>query len=237
MAVDGRLEGERPLMQRILVVEDDDNYWTLIRTVLELQSFLLERLPDGSSLDATVDRFDPQLVILDVMLPGEDGWTLCRRLRERSAVLPILFLTGADGSLSKVRGLEAGADDYLTKPFDGLELVARVRALLRRAGLATAPRLPTGPVEVDETRHEVRVQGIVVPLTKVEFDLMRALTSHPEAVLTRDQLALQVWGYEGEVADRTVDSHVRNLRRKLREVYPGELIHSVRGIGFKYQAG
>ena len=216
----------------VLVVEDEPNIASLVELYLRNEGFGVEHVTDGLSALEAVERVRPALVILDVMLPGLDGIEVCRRLRSSSRV-PIVMLTARDAEVDRVLGLELGADDYVTKPFSPRELVARVKAVLRRTAPSDEPagELRLGYVAVDEARRTVVVGSEPVELTAREFDLLAFLIRNRGIVFSRDRLLEQVWGYERPVDSRTVDSHVKTLRQKLG---PGaEVIRTVRGVGYK----
>ena len=224
----------------ILLVEDEQSIASLVSLYLSNEGFTVEHISDGALAVDAVDRVRPALVILDVMLPGLDGVEICRRLRRESDDLPIMMLTARDTEVDRVLGLELGADDYITKPFSPRELVARVKAVLRRSGRgpasgeADAP-LRIGDVEIDEARHEVRVAGHNVVLTAKEFDLLAFLAMNRGIVFSREKLLDRVWGYERPVDSRTVDSHVKSLRQKLGQA--GFVVKTVRGVGYKVDPG
>jgi two-component system, OmpR family, response regulator len=218
----------------ILLVEDEQSIASLVELYLSNEGFVVEHISDGGEALAAVERLRPALVILDVMLPGMDGVEICRRLRRESEGLPIMMLTARDTEVDRVLGLELGADDYVTKPFSPRELVARVKAVLRRSGRAVAADevpvvLNVGGVEIDEARHEVRTAGGDVTLTAKEFDLLAFLARNRGIVFSRDRLLDRVWGYERAVDTRTVDSHVKSLRQKLGDA--GTVVRTVRGVG------
>ena len=219
---------------RILVVEDEPNIASLVELYLTRERFRVEHVTDGTEALAAVERDEPDLVILDVMLPGIDGIEVCRRLRARWST-PIVMLTARDSEVDRVLGLELGADDYVTKPFSPRELVARVKAILRRVqpdhGPADDEVLALGPVRLDPARRSVRVNDDEVGLTAREFDLLAYLLQNRGIVCTRDTLLERVWGYERVVDTRTVDSHVKTVRQKLGSA--GALIKTVRGVGYK----
>jgi two-component system, OmpR family, response regulator len=224
----------------ILLVEDEQSIASLVSLYLSNEGFAVEHITDGSIALSAVARLKPSLVILDVMLPGMDGVEICRRLRRDSEDLPIVMLTARDTEVDRVLGLELGADDYVTKPFSPRELVARVKAVLRRAGRAggddeAAAVLQVGDVEIDEARHEVRASGLDVTLTAKEFDLLLFLARNRGIVFSREKLLDRVWGYERPVDTRTVDSHVKSLRQKLGA--GGTVVKTVRGVGYKADAG
>ena len=223
----------------VLVVDDDHKLISLVRMYLEREGFPVLAAYDGPQALEMFDRHKPGFVILDLMLPKIDGVTLCRRIRETSAV-PILMLTAKVEEVDKLVGLSVGADDYVTKPFSPRELVARVRAILRRSAPAalTRPRLARGGLVMDLERHEVSVEGREVRLTPIEYKLLQALMEFPGRVFTRDQLLAHVYAFdEAVVVDRTVDVHIGKLREKLGDD-PGRprYIQTVRGVGYKLVA-
>ena len=219
--------------QRILVVEDEANIASFVAVYLKKAGFEVSVARNGSEALAKAGTEAPTLIILDLMLPDLDGIEVCRRIRQRSDV-PILMLTARDDDVDKIIGLEVGADDYLTKPFNPRELVARVKSILRRS--TTRRRDPEvallehGALRIDSGRREVTVGGEEVQLAPKEFDLLWELLDHRGLVLTRDQLLERVWGYTFAGDTRTVDVHVRQLRRKLGEACP---IVTVWGVGYK----
>jgi DNA-binding response OmpR family regulator len=204
---------------RVLVVEDSADIAELIRHYLERAHYTVDQLATGSDVLARVRHTPPDLIVLDLMLPGMDGLLVCQALRRDPATahLPIIMLTARGEETDRVRGLELGADDYVTKPFSPRELVARVAALLRRAGRpGAAPAvLQYGPLTIDVDQHHVHCDGREVRLTAKEFLLMRYLLEHRGRVLSRDRLLTDVWGYQYTGGTRTVDVHVRRLREKL----------------------
>src|SRR6516162_7432342 len=223
----------------VLVVDDDHKLISLVRMYLEREGYPVLAAYDGPQALEMFDRHKPGFVILDLMLPKIDGVTLCLRIRETSAV-PILMLTAKVEEVDKLVGLSVGADDYVTKPFSPRELVARVRAILRRSAPAalTRPRLARGGLVMDLERHEVSVEGREVRLTPIEYKLLQALMEFPGRVFTRDQLLAHVYAFdEAVVVDRTVDVHIGKLREKLGDD-PGRprYIQTVRGVGYKLVA-
>ena len=219
--------------QRILVVEDETNIASFIAMYLRKAGFDVAVASNGSEALAKAGNEAPALIVLDLMLPDLDGIDVCRRIRQRSDI-PILMLTARDDDVDKIIGLEVGADDYLTKPFNPRELVARVKSILRRS---TPKRrepetgfLEHGALRIDSGRREVTVDNREVQLAPKEFDLLWELLDHRGLVLTRDQLLERVWGYTFAGDTRTVDVHVGQLRRKLGEVCP---IVTVWGVGYK----
>ena len=217
----------------VLVVEDEQAIADLVRAYLRRDGFEVIWARSGEQALEELSRHPVRLVVLDIGLPGIDGFEVCRRLRGRTGV-PILILSARDEEVDRVAGLEAGADDYVTKPFSPRELVARVKAILRRTGAPGAAidggALAVGDVELDRSGHTVRVGGDPVELTAREFDLLAALLAHPGVVLSRDRLLELVWDGEFAGGTRTVDVHVAQLRAKLGR--PG-LIETVRGAGYK----
>ena len=218
--------------ERILIVEDEVNIATPTKTYLERDGFEVTHVLSGEDGLRVMEEDPPNLVLLDLNLPGIDGLEVCRRIRATSQV-PIIMLTARDDDIDKIVGLEVGADDYVTKPFNARELVARVKAILRRAPATVQPiggTLSHGTITIDRGRHEVKVGGDEVQLAPKEFDLLWALLEERGNVLTRDQLLERVWGYTFAGDTRTVDVHVRQLRRKLGEACP---IVTVWGVGYK----
>jgi len=216
----------------ILVVEDEEAIASFVAAYLRNDGFTVRMTASGREALRLFASETPSLVVLDLMLPDLDGMEVCRRIRETSD-LPVLMLTARDDDLDKIAGLEAGADDYLTKPFNPKELVARVRAILRRSTEQKRPSgglLQHGDLSLDAGRRECRVGDQEIRLAPKEFDLLWELLDHRGLVLTRDQLLERVWGYTFAGDTRTVDVHVRQLRRKLGDASP---IVTVWGIGYK----
>ena len=222
--------------ETILVIEDEDAIASFVAAYLRKDGFDVLATPSGREALGFVKARQPSLVILDLMLPDLDGMEVCRRIRETSD-LPILMLTARDDDLDKIAGLDAGADDYLTKPFNPRELVARVRAILRRSGTerphGEGRTLEHGDLILDAGSREVHVGATEIRLAPKEFDLLWELLDHRGLVLTRDQLLERVWGYTFAGDTRTVDVHVRQLRKKLGDASP---IVTVWGIGYKAAA-
>jgi len=213
-----------------LVVEDEESIASLVGSYLERDGFNVVRAGCGREALAEVDRRPVRVVVLDIGLPDMDGFEVCRRIRNGSRV-PILMLTARDEEPDRISGLELGADDYLTKPFSPRELIARVKAVLRRAEpWLDEAQLSAGDVVVERDAREVRVAGEPVTLTAREFDLLSILLGNPDRVLTRELLLDRVWGLTFPGGTRTVDVHVATLRRKLGRP---ELVQTVRGVGYK----
>ena len=223
------------MAETILIADDEASIRDLARLYLEKEGFRVRTAEDGAAALEEVRREPPALLILDLMMPRMDGWEVCRRVRAESN-LPILMLTARDQDIDKIVGLEMGADDYLTKPFNPRELVARVRAILRRAGAATPTERPRrfGRVEIDPASREVTVDGEAITLRAKEFDLLLTLAEHANQVLSREQLLDRVWGYEFYGQTRTVDVHVAHLRERLSG--SGLEIETVWGRGYKLAA-
>jgi two-component system alkaline phosphatase synthesis response regulator PhoP len=224
--------------KRILLVEDEPGLVLTLTDRLEAEGYYVDAVSDGDDAltKATEESFD--LVILDVMLPGKNGFDVCRALRQNGIEVPVLFLTARGEVTDKVVGLKLGGDDYLTKPFDMLELTARVDALLRRAATtsdAAPERFRFGDVEVDFRRAEVTRRGEPVELSALEFKLLRYFIEHRGATLSRDELLNRVWGYEAMPYSRTVDVHVSGLRHKLEE-NPSrpQYVVTVHRLGYKF---
>jgi DNA-binding response OmpR family regulator len=218
----------------ILIVDDEAHIVDLVRLYLEREGFRVESASDGAQGLRLIEQIRPALVVLDLMLPEVDGLEVCRRVRAGSDV-PIVMLTARDEDVDKIVGLELGADDYLTKPFNPRELVARVKAILRRNERpARDERVPLrlGDVTVDPARREVSVAGQPVSLRAKEFDLLVAFAEHKGLVLTRDQLLSRVWGYDFYGETRTVDVHVAHLRKRLA-ASQAVRIETVTGVGYK----
>ncbi|WP_261389349.1 response regulator transcription factor [Ferrimonas balearica] len=226
-------------MAELLVIEDDEDINALVAMHLESLNHRVTRCRDGAEGHrlAGTEHFD--LIVLDLMLPGMDGLTLCQRLRQEGCHTPILMLTARNSETDRVVGLETGADDYLTKPFSVRELQARVKAHLRRAGLSEAAEGPQvlarGPLQLDPERRRVQLAKKEVELTSTEFDLLWFLARHPGRVYRRDQLLDAVWGYQHSGYQHTVNSHINRLRAKLeRDPAHPEFVLTVWGIGYKF---
>jgi DNA-binding response OmpR family regulator len=222
---------------KVLVVDDEDHIVELARIYLTREGYEVEGVGDGSQALARFGQIKPDLVVLDIMLPGADGLEICKEIRKHSQV-PIIMLTARDEVTDKVVGLEVGADDYLTKPFHPQELVARAKALLRRARIEPdAPKLiRAGKLEVDLERHEVRLGQTKVQLRPKEFDLLALLSRHPGRVFQRSELLDLVWGYDFPGYTRTVDVHVQQLREKLAAAgVTDPSIQTVWGVGYRLE--
>ena len=216
----------------ILVVEDERPIAELVRMYLQRDGYGVEIEADGLAGLTAARRLRPAACILDIALPGLEGTEICRRLRAEDIWIPIIFLTARDDEVDRIVGLELGADDYLTKPFSPRELVARVRAVLRRSSGTPEPDRAkvVGAVRIDPASRAVSVEGVPVYLTSTEFDLLSHLMSRPGRVYTRDELLSAVWGYAAHGGTRTVDVHVAQVRAKLGEA--ASIIRTVRGVGY-----
>jgi len=217
--------------QRVLVVDDDESLRSLLSRTLRREGFEVRAEADGAHIKEVAAEFEPDIAILDVRLQaGPDGLSLARELRGMSD-LPILFLSVAEGKAARLAGFQAGADDYMVKPFEVEELVARVRALLRRCGPPTSPSVRTvGDLVVDDASRRATRSGVVIDLTRTEYDLLSVLMRHPGQVLSIGQLLEVVWGFEAFDCN-LVQVHISALRRKL-EAYGARLVHTVRGVGY-----
>jgi two-component system, OmpR family, response regulator len=218
---------------RILVVDDEPNIADVVSMALRFQGFEVETAGTGGDAIAAVTAFRPHLIVLDIMLPDMEGFDVAQRLGAQRARVPIIFLTARDATDDKIRGLTLGGDDYVTKPFSLEELVARIRAILRRSGLAEpeSSRLTFEDLELDEDAHEVTRNGQHVELTATEYRLLRYLMLNPRRVLTRSQLLEHVWEYDFGGDARVLETYVSYLRKKLDKHGP-PLIHTVRGVGY-----
>jgi DNA-binding response OmpR family regulator len=222
---------------RILVVDDEHQIVDLLRTYLVREGFDVEEASDGEAALTALYQHQPDLVILDLMLPRIDGREVCRRIREQSRT-PIIMLTARDEEADKLIGLELGADDYVTKPFSPREVVARVRAVLRRGSWEAPDVIRAGDLTIDLRGHTVRRGERPVDLTPTEFRLLETLASHPNQVFTRMQLIDRVQGHAFEGYERTVDAHIKNLRAKVEpDPRAPRYIVTVYGVGYKFQGG
>lgn len=221
--------------QHILVVEDEEKISSLLHDYLVQSGFKVSVLNNGLSVDEFVKKHSPDLILLDLMLPGKDGMEVCKDLRKHTET-PVIMVTAKTEEIDRLLGLEIGADDYVSKPFSPREIVARVKAVLRR----TAPEIKRdktviGEIALDDTNHTVAVSGHVLSLTPSEFGLLKAMMIVPEKVFSRDELLNKVQGYDFDGYERTIDTHIKNLRKKIAKHLPKkEVIASVYGIGYKF---
>jgi two-component system OmpR family response regulator len=218
---------------RILVVDDEPNIVDVISMALRFEGFDVEAAASGADAIAAVGARQPQLIVLDVMLPDIDGFEVARRLASAHLDVPIIFLTARDSTDDKVHGLTVGGDDYVTKPFSLEELVARIRTILRRTGISedVGSKLLFGDLELDEDAHEVSRGGRLIELTATEYRLLRYLMLNPRRVLTRSQLLDHVWNYDFGGDARVLETYISYLRKKV-DVEKPALIHTVRGVGY-----
>lgn len=218
---------------QILIVEDEPKIAELLEMYLARDGYGVTRTATGEEALERVRREPPNLIVLDIALPGMDGVEVCRRLRASGSSVPIIMLTARDTETDRVLGLEMGADDYLTKPFSPRELVARIKAILRRAEPAPPPGpLAAGEVRLYPERREVNAAGRPVTLTAKEFDVVHYLMTHKGMVLTRAQLLSALWGYDYFGGERNIDAHIRTIRKKIGDALP---LTTVRGVGYKIE--
>jgi two-component system response regulator BaeR len=222
-------------MRYVLVVEDEPSLGRLVADYLAAAGFETRWIDDGLAVLPAVRERLPDLIVLDLMLPGQDGVSICRELRSFSEV-PVLMLTARVEEVDRLVGLEAGADDYVCKPFSPREVVARVKAILRRPWNRPAAADAAPGLQIDAERYEARLNGELLDLTPLEFRLLQALAEQPGRVYSRDQLLDRLHDDQRALSDRAIDSHVKNLRRKLERVRPGDdPIRSVYGVGYRFE--
>ena len=225
-------------MEKILVADDDRNIAELLRLYLEKEGYSVTLACDGVDAMEKFNADTPDIVLLDIMMPRLDGWQVCREIRQRSNC-PIIMLTAKGETFDKVLGLELGADDYVVKPFETKEIVARIKAVLRRSGKTSSePDVKEVSYEkptVNMTKYELKVDGKVVDTPPKELELLYHLASNPNRVYTRDQLLNEVWGFEYYGDSRTVDVHVKRLREKLEGVSDKWMLKTVWGVGYKFE--
>lgn len=220
----------------IFCVEDDSNIRELVVYTLEMTGFQARGFEEGKSFLEALALETPDLILMDIMLPGEDGISLLKRLKNSSKTrdIPVIMVTAKGAEYDKVKGLDLGADDYVTKPFGMMELVSRIKAVLRRSGAAKKKAediIVSGNLEINTKKHEVRADGEVIGLTLKEYELLKRLMENPNIVMTRDSLLEEIWGYDFDGETRTVDVHIRTLRQKLGKC--GERVETVRGVGYR----
>ena len=216
----------------VLVAEDDRHVREALGRILRFEGYGVVTVNDGAAALEAIDEHAPDVIVLDVMMPLVDGFSVCRRLRARNDHTPVLMLTARDEVRDRVVGLDAGADDYLPKPFALDELLARVRALLRRADMDTGGPWVFDDLVLDDERHEVRRGDRVVDLTNTEFQILRLLMRHPGTVLDRTTMYSEIWGYDVETSSKALDVHARYVRRKLEAGGEPRLLHTVHGVGY-----
>ncbi|MHC1784718.1 MAG: response regulator transcription factor [Anaerolineaceae bacterium] len=221
----------------ILVVDDEENIVNLARLYLEREGFQVKSAGDGPSALAEADSLKPALIVLDIMIPGIDGFEVCKKIRQKGDNVPILILTARDDDFDKILGLELGADDYMVKPFNPRELTARVKAILRRSSVPSADAeeiLSCGDMTIDTAKREIRVDGMLVDLRTQEFEVLFILAKNIGKVLSRDKLLNLAWGFDFYGQTRTVDVHIAHIRNKLAD--SNLKIETVTGIGYKLVA-
>ena len=226
-------------VEKVMVADDDQNICELLRLYLEKEQYTVVIANDGNEAIAKFNSENPALILLDIMMPGLDGWQVCREIRKKSNV-PIIMITAKGETFDKVLGLELGADDYVVKPFDAKEIVARIKAVLRRVSAGTQAENAVREVSYDKlvvnmTRYELKVDGKVVDTPPKELELLFHLASNPNRVYTRDQLLDEVWGFEYYGDSRTVDVHIKRLREKLEGVSDQWCLKTVWGVGYKFE--
>jgi two-component system, OmpR family, response regulator len=221
-------------VSKILIVDDDPHIRELARVFLREEGFDTYEASDGIEALATLETIKVDVVILDIMMPRMDGWELCRELRE-CYDLPVLMLTAKGETSQKIKGFQLGADDYLVKPFEPLELVARVKALLKRYRIATSQTVRIGELLMDRKTYEVSVNGKSLTLPLKEFELLFKLASYPGRTFSRDQLIEDIWGYDFEGNERTLDVHINRLRERFPEERHSFQIRTIRGLGYRME--
>ncbi|MGO4274290.1 response regulator transcription factor [Paenibacillus sp. TAF58] len=222
-------------MTRIMVVDDDADIRELIRVYLAREGLSVMQASNGQEALSMLETTPADLVVLDVMMPLMDGWELCRELRVQYADLPLLMVTAKSESVHKVKGFQLGTDDYLVKPFDPVELVMRVKALLKRYRINASQTITLGNVMIDRTAFEVRLQDQRMALPLKEFELLYKLASYPGQIFTRTQLIEQIWGIDYEGDDRTVDVHIKRLRERFEPLNEEFRITTIRGLGYRLE--
>ncbi len=223
--------------EKILIVDDDHNICELLRLYLEKEGYKTLVAFDGQQAIDYAKSYEPDLVLLDIMLPKADGWQVCREIRKWSQ-MPIIMLTAKGETFDKILGLELGADDYVTKPFDTKEVIARIKAVLRRAGCGDKPEINEvkyDKLRINLTNYELVVDGTAIDTPPKELELIYHLASNPNRVYTRDQLLDEVWGFDYYGDSRTVDVHVKRIREKLENISDEWSLKTVWGVGYKFE--
>ncbi len=224
-------------MTKILVVEDEESIRETLDFLLTKEGYQVQTLASGQDAVLEFEKFNPDLVLLDIMLPGLSGVEITKKIRQKSQT-PIIMLTAKDTELDKVLGLEIGADDYVTKPFSGRELLARIKALLRRTGesFSTEGAIKVGPVEIDQERHQILIRGEEVAMPLKEFELLLYLIQNSGRVLTRNQLIDRIWGSDYFGDTKTLDVHVKRIRSRIeKDPANPKYLQTVRGVGYKFE--
>ena len=220
----------------VLVAEDDRHVRQALERILRFEGYTVVTVGDGAAALEAIDAHTPDAIVLDVMMPLVDGLGVCRRLRARGDRTPVLMLTARDEVSDRVAGLDAGADDYLPKPFSLDELLARLRSLLRRAEMSTGGPLVVEDLQLDPEAHRVRRGDRVIDLTRTEFQILELLMRHPDTVLDRATMYAEIWGYDVETSSKSLDVHTRYVRRKLEAEGEPRVIHTVHGVGYVLRA-
>lgn len=220
----------------VLVAEDDRHVRQALERILRFEGYTAVTVSDGAAALEAIDEHQPDAIVLDVMMPLVDGLGVCRRLRARGDRTPVLMLTARDEVSDRVAGLDAGADDYLPKPFSLDELLARLRSLLRRAGMSAGGPLTVDDLQLDPEAHRVRRGDRVIDLTRTEFQILELLMRHPDTVLDRATMYAEIWGYDVETSSKSLDVHTRYVRRKLEAEGEPRVIHTVHGVGYVLRA-
>ena len=216
----------------LLLAEDDQSVREALERALKFEGYDVRAVADGSLALEALTNIEPDVIVLDVMMPSVDGLTACRRIREKGLRTPVLMLTARHDVADRVAGLDAGADDYLVKPFDLEELLARIRALLRRVRSDESETLHIGNLMLDPRRHEVTLDGQLIDLTRTEFQILQLLMLNQGIVLERGVMYERIWGYDFDGSSRSLDVHIGYLRRKLEVTGAARMIETVRGVGF-----
>ncbi len=225
--------------ETILVIDDDYNICELVRMYLEKEGYSVETANSGNAGVDKVRLMQPSLVLLDIMLPGMDGFEVCREIRKTSNV-PIIMLTAKDDTFDKVLGLELGADDYISKPFDTRELVARIKAVMRRCdgktdGMSNEKEIEYENIKINQENYELQINGKTVDVPPKELELLYFLACNPNKVFTREQLLDEIWGYDFFGDSRTVDVHIKRIREKIEPAESGWTLKTVWGVGYKFE--
>lgn len=222
-------------MSKIMIVDDDPNIRELVAILLKNSGFTVSEAKDGRDALGKMGQANPDLCIIDLMTPNMDGYELCRRLRQYHENLPVLMLTAKAELPAKVRGFEAGTDDYLTKPFEGDELLLRVRALLRRYKIEASQVIQIGNIIIDRNSYSIQWGGIKADIPMKEFELLFKLSGFPGRTFSRDQLIEEIWGYDFDGNERTLDVHIGRLRERFPPARAGFSITTVRGLGYRLE--
>jgi DNA-binding response OmpR family regulator len=228
-------EGMVDIMSKIMVVDDDPHIRELVRVFLQNEGFDIVEAANGVEALAKLETVKVDLIILDIMMPQMDGWQLCRELREHDERLPLLMLTAKGETSQKIKGFQLGTDDYLVKPFEPLELVVRLKALLRRYQIATSQTVQIGELLMDRKTYQVIVNGKNLTLPLKEFELLFKLAGYPGKTFPREQLIEDLWGYDFEGNERTLDVHINRLRERFPEEKHSFKIRTIRGLGYRLE--